>query len=104
LIVSGGNIDANVLARVIERGLAKSGRLTRIAVEMSDRPGALAALLGHVADARANVLEVHHERTFLPHQGQAQVDLVLETRGPEHTSLLLGELRAQGFSIKTPNG
>jgi threonine dehydratase len=64
MIVSGGNIDVNILSRIIERGLAKDGRLVRLEVQLPDEPGALAALLGEVGRQAANVIEVHHERTF----------------------------------------
>ncbi|MGH7403897.1 MAG: threonine ammonia-lyase, partial [Candidatus Rokuibacteriota bacterium] len=64
LIVSGGNIDVNVIARVIERGLVKDGRLVRLRVRLRDRPGALARLTALVAEARANVLRIEHDRAF----------------------------------------
>src|SRR5262249_54235564 len=64
LVLSGGNIDVNLIARIIERGLVKDGRLVRLAVMLSDRPGALAQLTKLVAEGRANVLHIQHDRAF----------------------------------------
>jgi len=85
LVVSGGNIDVNVLSRIIDRGLLKSGRMMRTRVLIPDRPGSLAALLGVVAGAGANVLQVQHDRLGARTEpGLTSVELVLETRGYEH--------------------
>lgn len=99
VLVCGGNIDVNVLSRIIERGLVESGRLTRLSVLVPDRPGSLADALAEVAATRANVMEVHHQRAFLAGSlGQVRVDLVVETRGPEHVQDLLAALRRRGFT------
>jgi len=63
-IVCGGNIDVNLLSRITTRGLIHSGRLMEIDIAIKDRPGGLAALLSKVAECDANILQVHHERTF----------------------------------------
>jgi threonine dehydratase len=98
LLVCGGNIDVNVLSRIIERGLVESGRLARLSVFVPDRPGALADALATVASSRANVVEVHHERAFLAGRlGQVRVDMVVETRGAEHAAELVEALRLRGF-------
>ena len=98
LLVCGGNIDVNVLSRIIERGLVESGRLARLSVFVPDRPGALADALATVAGSRANVVEVHHERAFMAGRlGQVRVDLVVETRGAEHATELIEALRQRGF-------
>jgi threonine dehydratase len=98
LLVCGGNIDVNVLSRIIERGLVESGRLARLSVFVPDRPGALAEALAEVARTRANVVEVHHERAFLAGRlGQVRVDLVVETRGADHVGELIEALRGRGF-------
>jgi threonine dehydratase len=98
LLVCGGNIDVNVLSRIIERGLVESGRLARLSVLVPDRPGALAEALAEVARTRANVVEVHHERAFSAGTlGQVRVDLVVETRGTEHVRELIDALRGRGF-------
>ncbi len=98
VVVCGGNIDVNVLSRIIERGLVESGRLTRLSVLVPDRPGALADALAEVARTRANVIEVHHERAFMSGSlGQVRVDLVVETRGTAHVDDLIAALVAKGF-------
>jgi threonine dehydratase len=100
MIVSGGNIDVNILSRIIERGLAKDGRLVRFEVQLPDEPGALAALLAEVGRQSANVIEVHHERTFSDlGLARVMVELTLETRGAEHVRQLEEALRAQGFEV-----
>lgn len=86
LIISGGNIDVNILSRIIERGLVAAGRLVQLKLRMDDVPGRLAELLALLADQRANVLQVSHNRTFMESSplGKTDVELTLETRGPEH--------------------
>jgi threonine dehydratase len=85
LVVGGGNIDVNLLSRIIERGLVKDGRLVRLRVRIQDHPGALHRLTGRIALARANVLEVSHNRAFSRvNLGETSVDLTLETRGSDH--------------------
>jgi threonine dehydratase len=85
LLVGGGNIDVNMLARIIERGLVKDGRLVRLRVRIQDHPGALHRLTGHLAKGRANILEVFHNRAFSRVDlGETAVDVTLETRGADH--------------------
>lgn len=101
MIVSGGNIDVNVVSRVIERGLVKDGRLVRLDVTVPDQPGVLAQLLQHIAKQRANVVEIHHQRAFAKSAlGDTVVELVLETRGPAHIEALVGELETNGYSVR----
>lgn len=98
-VLCGGNIDVNVLSRIIERGLVESGRLTRLEVLVPDRPGALAETLTEVARQRANVVEVHHERAFgRGSLGQVGVQLVIETRGHEHAGELIAGLGRLGHA------
>jgi len=98
--ISGGNIDPNQIARIIERGLVVDGRRVMIAVRVPDRPGMLAGVLNMVAAERANVLEVHHNRAFLQGAiGDTEIDLTLETRGPEHIEALIAALKAKGYKV-----
>ncbi len=98
MILSGGNIDVNILSRIIERGLAKDGRLVRLEVQLPDEPGSLAALLAEVGSQSANVIEVHHERTFSDlGLARVRVELTLETRGGDHARQLEAALRERGF-------
>jgi len=98
LVLSGGNIDPLLLASIIERGMVRAGRLVRIRVNARDVPGALARIAGVVAEAGANVNEVHHQRVFSLLAAQnVEIELVLQTRGPEHVRQVLTALQAAGF-------
>jgi threonine dehydratase len=99
-IISGGNIDVNLIARIIERGLVKDGRLVRISVNLLDKPGQLAVVSTIIAGARANVIEVHHTRAFASRFGGTTLQLTLETRGPDHVEEILAALRAQGYTVE----
>jgi threonine dehydratase len=94
IIASGGNIDPNLLSKIIERGLAKDGRMVRIRVLGRDRPGELARICQHAAAVGANILEVTHNRAFANLEvGGVEIDLTLETRGRDHVEQLLNVLR-----------
>ncbi|MGE0131125.1 MAG: threonine ammonia-lyase [Blastocatellales bacterium] len=94
MIISGGNIDPNLLSKIIERGLAKDGRMVRIRVLGRDRPGELARICQHAAAVGANILEVTHNRAFANLEvGGVEIDLTLETRGHDHVEQLLKVLR-----------
>jgi len=98
LVLSGGNIDPLLLAAIIERGMVRAGRLARIRVSVRDVPGSLAHITATVAEAGANIDEVHHQRAFTLQAAQnVDVELVLQTRGREHLSSVLDALRAAGF-------
>ncbi len=93
LIVSGGNIDVNLVSRIIDRGLTKSGRRLRIDVLISDRPGSLARLTQRLAELRVNILQTIHDRDEPNVRiDQTEVHLTLETRGPEHTEQVVRAL------------
>ncbi len=98
-VISGGNIDVNVVARVIERGLVKDGRLVRINIRLLDKPGQLTIVSGIISGLRANVIEVHHSRAFSEKFGDTTLLLTLETRGPEHVAEILGALRELGYQV-----
>jgi threonine dehydratase len=99
-VVSGGNIDVNLVARVIERGLVKDGRLVRVSVALQDKPGQLAKVSAIIANHRANVIEVHHTRAFSHRFGDTTLQLTLETRGPEHVEEILRALRERGYQVQ----
>ncbi|HEY0200189.1 MAG TPA: threonine ammonia-lyase [Burkholderiaceae bacterium] len=101
LVLSGGNIDPLLLAAIIERGMVRSGRLARIRVEARDVPGALARITATVADAGANIDEVHHQRAFTMLAAQnVEIELVLQTRGPAHVAQVLERLHALGMQAQ----
>ena len=99
LVLTGGNIDPLMLGELIERGMVRAGRLARIRVDLRDLPGALAHATKLIADAHANITEVHHQRAFtaLPARN-VEVDFVLQTRGPEHIQEVIDVLNAAGFA------
>jgi threonine dehydratase len=101
VIVSGGNIDVNLVARVIERGLVKSGRRTRLVLVIPDVTGALARLATRVAELGTNILEINHDRAFAGVElGETLVELVLETRGAEHAREVRDRLVADGYRFR----
>ncbi len=104
VVLSGGNIDPLTLTDIIERGMVRSGRLTRLQVELRDLPGSLAKVTAALADANANIEEVHHERAFthLPVQS-AVVDFVLQTRGHDHVKQIVAAVEAAGFVARLHN-
>ena len=101
LVLCGGNIDPLMLAEIIQRGMVRSGRLARIKVELRDLPGALAKITSVIADANANIDEVHHQRTFTNLSVQsAEVEFVLKTRNAAHVDEIVTKLGAAGFTAR----
>lgn len=100
IILSGGNIDVNMISRIIERGLVKDGRLVRLSVTLTDRPGALARLSRVIAGQQANIVEIHHNRAFSNSSlGDTAVQLVLETRGNDHIDDLMAAMLKAGYPV-----
>jgi threonine dehydratase len=99
-VLSGGNIDPMVLEHVIRHGMAAGSRYVALDIRISDRPGALAALLTLIGEQGANVLDVAHSRISeaLP-LDEVDVAVSLETRGPQHSAALVGALRAAGHRV-----
>ena len=101
VLVSGGNIDVSLLAKIIERGLVKDGRLLRIRVYLQDRPGALHALTDILAGQRANIVETVHNRAYYGVSlGETVIDVTLETRGASHIAAISHVLREAGFRFE----
>jgi threonine dehydratase len=101
LVLGGGNIDPLLLAAIIERGMVRNGRLARVRVCARDVPGSLARITATVAEAGANVNEVHHQRAFTMLAAQnVEIELVIQTRGPEHIEAVLQALRGAGFQAE----
>ncbi|MGK5532355.1 threonine ammonia-lyase [Streptomyces sp. URMC 129] len=99
-VLSGGNVDPVVLERSLRHGMAAAGRYLSLRLRLPDRPGVLAALLGELSRADANVLAVNHFRTD-PGLGvsEAEVEVRLETLGPEHCAEVSAALSAAGYRI-----
>ena len=99
-VLSGGNVDPLVLQRTLRHGMAAAGRFLSLRLRLSDRPGALAALLKALSVVDANGLDVSHVRTD-PRLGldEVEVELHLETKGPEHCVDVASSLRAAGYRV-----
>jgi len=97
-LLSGGNLDLQALARVVERGLLAEGRSLKLRLEMIDMPGALAHLAAILSELQANIFQVSHDRqkSSLP-LGEAEVILNLETRGAAHIETILLRLEGEGY-------
>ena len=101
LVLCGGNIEPLVLASIIERGMVRAGRLARIRVSARDVPGSLAHITATVAEAGANIDEVHHQRAFsLQALQNVDIELVVQTRGRAHLAEVLQALRQAGFEAE----
>ena len=101
LVLSGGNIDVNMISRIIDRGLVADGRLARLMVKVPDRPGSLARLTRCVADHGGNVLETYHRRAFADISvGDVEIVMHLETRGRDHVDEIVSALQAQGLVVE----
>jgi len=99
IIVSGGNMDVTLLARIIEQGLVKDGRLVRLRISLPDHPGALHRLTEVIAANRVNIVETSYHRAFHGASlGYTVIDLTMETRGHEHSSALIADLEKAGYS------
>jgi threonine dehydratase len=100
LIVTGGNIDTHLLATVLLRDLARSGRMARLRIELQDRPGALYSVMKLFDRHRVNIIEIYHQRIFttLPAK-DAFIDVECEARDAEHLDRLVQELKAEGFNL-----
>lgn len=100
-VVSGGNVDVNFISRIIERGLVRAGRRAKISTFINDRPGILQQLLTVIANTRANVIQVSHNRIEQDVPiGQAVVEISLETRDAEHAQQILTKLRENGYDAR----
>jgi threonine dehydratase len=100
LCLCGGNIDATLISRIIERGMSADGRLCRIIARISDRPGSLARLLGVIAETGASIKEVSHDRSFGPADiAHVAVSCIIETRDASHIAELHDTLRGKGLDF-----
>jgi threonine dehydratase len=105
LVLCGGNIDTRLLASVLTREMARNGRLSRLAIDLPDRPGQLARVSGLIGNAGANILEVYHQRIFtdLPAKG-TELNLVIETRDRAHLEQVVSDLKAAGYPVLVKAG
>ncbi|MFD8282908.1 threonine ammonia-lyase [Streptomyces solisilvae] len=99
-VLSGGNVDPLLMQRILRHGMAAAGRYLSLRLRLTDRPGALATLLGVLSTLDANVLDVSHVRTN-PRLGlsEAEVELHLETKGTDHCEDVREALRGAGYTV-----
>ena len=101
LIVSGGNIDARLLASILQRALARAGRLVRLRVEITDVPGALAKVTRIIGERGGNILEIYHQRLFFDVPVKlAEVDVVVETRNAAHVGEIVAALTTDALPVR----
>lgn len=101
VLICGGNIDVSLLAKIIERGLVKDGRLLRVRVYLQDRPGSLLYLTEILARERANIVETVHNRAYYGVSlGETVIDVTLETRGSTHITAISHALKEAGFRFE----
>jgi threonine dehydratase len=99
-LLSGGNIDVQTIAKVVDRGLVAAGRYLKLRVELNDAPGALGRLALLLGQCRANIYRVSHDRHHIDvPMGRAEVHLELETRGPEHVREILAALEKAAYRV-----
>ena len=100
LVLTGGNIDTHLLANVLLRDLARSGRMTRLRIQLQDRPGALAAVMKLFDEHKVNIVEVYHQRVFtsLPAK-DAAIDVECEARDVAQLDRLADALHEEGFKV-----
>ncbi len=105
LVLTGGNIDPRLLASVLTRELAREGRLSRLTIDIPDRPGELSRVSAVLGQAGANIVEVYHQRVFtdLPARG-TELNLVIETRDRSHLEGVLARLEASGYRVVVKGG
>jgi threonine dehydratase len=100
-VLAGGNIDGNLLARVLEQVMVRQGRYIIIKLTVVDRPGGIAGLLNHVAKSGANVIEIFHRRAlWLAPLGRVGIELVLEVRDSDHGAEVINHLQSAGYHIE----
>lgn len=100
-VLCGGNIDGTLLARIIEQVLVRQGRYVIMKLLVVDRPGTLAAMLNHVAETGANVVEVYHQRAiWLAPLGRVGIEMILEVRDDEHAHEVQKHLEATGYHVE----
>lgn len=105
IVLSGGNIDINLLGRIVEHGLTSAGRIRLLRLHLPDRPGQLRRVLDCLSASRANVLDIQHRRSGLNLPlGVVEVDLHIETRGLEHDTRIAADLEARGFQLERTGG
>jgi threonine dehydratase len=101
VVLTGGTIDTTFLAKILERGLAKEGRLAKFRIIAPDRPGSMADIAGIAASHEANILDIHHGSPFTSAQyRETEIDLTVELAGPDEAQALLQAFMARGYQAQ----
>ncbi|MET0727068.1 MAG: threonine ammonia-lyase [Acidimicrobiales bacterium] len=104
VVLTGGNVDPRLLASVIMRGLVRSGRLTRLQIQIPDQPGVLGRVTTLVGKAGANIVEIVHDRMFLDVPARsAELEVVMETYDHDHVQRVLDVLAGEGYAARVGN-
>ena len=104
IVLSGGNVDAGLLAAIAQRHETTAGRRVRLFTRIADRPGGLAALLTQIAQAGGNVVHADHVREAVSlHVRETGVEIALETRGAQHSDSIIAALQAAGYQVQRVN-
>jgi len=105
IVLTGGNIDARLLASLLMRGLVRGGRLVRLRAELPDIPGVLSRVSGVIGGLGGHIVEVHHQRLFHDTSvKRAELDVVVETQNPRHVDTIVDALVAAGFPTRLLSG
>lgn len=101
LVLSGGNIDARLLASILLRGLARAGRMARLRIEINDAPGVLSKVAGMIGEGGGNIIEIYHQRLFYDVPVKfAEVDVVIETLDTGHVRTIIERLQRNGYPAR----
>jgi threonine dehydratase len=101
IVLSGGNVDAGLLAAIAQRAETTAGRRLRLFTRIADRPGGLATLLTSIARQGGNVVHADHIREAVSlHVRETAVEIALETRGPEHGDAIVAALESDGYAVR----
>ena len=100
LVISGSNIDMNLVVRLIERDMAENQKVVRMLFSLPDRPGALNAVTSILASSGVNILQVHHNRAFSSTPGNVEVTFLLEVRDSQHKNKVISVVKAAGIDVK----
>ena len=99
-VVSGGNIDVTMISRIIEKGLLRAGRVSKLRILMQDRPGQLEMVSHIIGSNGANVMAVHHDRTDVDLDiRDAILEITMETQDRAHAGRIIAALREAGFTV-----
>ncbi len=101
VVITGGNIDITILSKILERGLAKDGRLANLKVIVPDKPGSIAEVAAIVAKHRGNILNIAHDRVFTAASlRETEVEFLLETKGHAHVKEIVQEISEKNYQVK----